>query len=243
LDQYQGAFVQALDALSAAYRQGEAAEAGRLLDGLHKQVNLGRHLTTPWRVVVAGAPNVGKSSLVNALSGFQRCVVAPTPGTTRDVVTTIIAVDGWPIELTDTAGLRAEAESLEEQGIDRARAAAAEADLCLWVLDASEPPAWPEKSADDSPLLHLILNKVDLPPAWNLKQARNALQVSARTGAGLEELCAKLADWLVPVAPPAGTAVPFTSQLSDQIVEASSHHLAGRYKEAQQLLERARRAP
>jgi tRNA modification GTPase len=69
-------------------------------------VDLGRHLTRPWRVVVAGAPNVGKSSLINALAGFTRTVVTAVPGTTRDVVATAAAIDGWPVELIDTAGLR-----------------------------------------------------------------------------------------------------------------------------------------
>src|SRR5439155_711085 len=114
----------------------------RILKELKSRTRLGRHLTNPWRVVVAGAPNVGKSSLVNALAGYARCVVSPTPGTTRDVVSTLIAVDGWPIELLDTAGLRLPGENLEQQGIALARAAVESADLCLWVIDASASPIW-----------------------------------------------------------------------------------------------------
>ena len=83
-------------------------------------------------MVVAGAPNVGKSSLVNALAGFQRSVVSEIAGTTRDVVSVQLAFDGWPVELTDTAGLR-EAEGLEAEGVARANRALAEADLVLWV--------------------------------------------------------------------------------------------------------------
>ena len=67
-------------------------------------------------MVIAGAANVGKSSLVNALAGYQRSVVAATPGTTRDVVTALIAVDGWPVELADTAGWRTDADPLERKG-------------------------------------------------------------------------------------------------------------------------------
>src|SRR5262249_9107130 len=117
LDQYHGAFSRAVAVAHAAWERGDTAEAGRLLEVLARYAPLGRPLTSPWRVVVAGAPNVGKSSLVNALAGYARCVVSPTPGTTRDVVTTLIAVDGWPVELADTAGLREAAGPLEEQGI------------------------------------------------------------------------------------------------------------------------------
>jgi tRNA modification GTPase len=136
LDQYHGAFDQAVREIIAALDKEDIEYAGERLDELAHFADLGRHLTRPWRVVVAGPPNVGKSSLVNALAGYQRAVVSATPGTTRDVVTTEIAVDGWPIELADTAGLRDSGEVLELQGIAQARTAADAADLCLWLLDA-----------------------------------------------------------------------------------------------------------
>jgi tRNA modification GTPase len=232
LDQYQGAFQRAVDAILAAWDRGDTAEAGRGLEGLRRWDGVGRHLTVPWRVVVAGAPNVGKSSLINALAGYPRCVVAPTPGTTRDVVTTVVAVEGWPVELADTAGLRAAAGPVEQQGIDLARAAAAAADLCLWVLDASTTPVWPPSSA----ALRLLVNKVDLPAAWGLERAAGAVHVSARTGTGLAELCEALAGWLVSDPPPPGDAVPFTPALCDRIEEAWRHHAAGRPDEARLAL-------
>jgi tRNA modification GTPase len=239
LDQYHGALGRALDLVLDALRRGDTGEAGRLLGELAGRSVVGRHLTVPWRVAVAGAPNVGKSSLVNALAGFQRSVVSAIPGTTRDVVTTLIAVDGWPVELADTAGLRGAAESLEEQGIRLAEQTAVAADLCLWLLDASVAPTWPPIPSDR---LRLVINKVELPAAWDLEQATDAVRVSARSGAGLPELCAALSRWLVPQPPPPGAAVPFTPLLCDRIEEGRCHGAAGRVAEAIEAVEAARRS-
>jgi tRNA modification GTPase len=237
LDQYHGAFARAVQATCAALDHDDPAEAGRLLAELARYAPVGRRLTSGWRVAVAGAPNVGKSSLVNALAGYQRSIVSAVPGTTRDVVTTRLAVDGWPIELADTAGLRAEAAALEKQGVQRACAAAAAADLCLWVLDGSDAFG----GGGVSPLsgagnLRVVVNKVDLPAAWDWNEAAGALRVSARTGEGLAELCQALADWLVPEPPPPGAAVPFTPRLCDAVEEARRFLAAGRVEEVRHML-------
>ena len=229
LDQYHGAFAAALDSVAAALDRGDGDAAASGLDALVRWTPLGRRLTTPWRVAVAGPPNVGKSSLVNALAGYQRSVVAPTPGTTRDVVTTRLAIDGWPVELADTAGLREGADTLETQGVRMARETSAAADLCLWLLDASAPPVWPDAGVG---AVRLVVNKVDLPAVWNVADAPEAVAVSARTGAGLPELCAALSGWLVPEPPPSGTAVPFTTAQCDGVVRAKRHLDEGRLEEA-----------
>lgn len=233
LDQYHGALAAAVNAALAALDRGDLAEAGRLLGELSARAALGRHLTEPWRVVLAGAPNVGKSSLVNALAGYQRSVVDAAPGTTRDVVTTRLAVDGWPVELADTAGWRDGGEALERAGMERAAVAVTEADLRLWVLDAAAAPVWP---AADFPAVRYVVNKVDLPPAWELERATGAVRVSAHTGAGLPELCQALSAWLVPDAPPAGAGVPFTPALCGAVAEAVSLCAAGRAAEAYSVL-------
>jgi tRNA modification GTPase len=216
LDQYHGAFAAALDSVGRALGRGDVGAASAELALLVGRAALGRRLTSPWRVAVAGPPNVGKSSLVNALAGYQRSVVAATPGTTRDVVTTRLAVDGWPVELADTAGLREGADALEMQGVRMGREKSAAADFCLWLLDASAPPIWPDPAAG---AVRLVVNKVDLPAAWD--RTAGAVSVSARTGAGVQELCAALGFWLVPDPPPTGAAVPFTDALCDGVAEAN----------------------
>ncbi|MBA3315753.1 MAG: 50S ribosome-binding GTPase [Planctomycetota bacterium] len=181
----------------------------------------GRHLTQPWRVVLYGEPNVGKSSLVNALVGFERAIVFDRPGTTRDVVTAESAIDGWPIRFSDTAGIRAGAEEIEAAGIERAKAELASADLCIRVFDASvdtederfeDPPG-------QTPLI--VFNKCDLPPATR-HQRHEGLAVSARTGAGLRELMSAIVRRLLPRVPAADEAVPITGRQIDVLHAARS---------------------
>jgi tRNA modification GTPase len=241
LDQCHGAFERAIERivglLEAHVGHGPTyEEACSLLGELARYAPIGRHLVEPWKVVVAGAPNVGKSSLVNALAGFQRAVVSEIAGTTRDVVSVQLAYDGWPVELTDTAGLR-EAEGLEAEGVERANRALAEADLVLWVLDRADPnPRWPT----DHELARniLVANKTDLPAQWGSEE-RGTLAVSAATGLGLAELIAVIVRRLVPHSPAAGAAVPFSPELADLIATANAALVAGRVDVAGRLLREA----
>jgi tRNA modification GTPase len=214
LDQASGALRRALQELLAHLEAGDQEQYAARLRDLRRWQRLGAHLTTSWRVVLAGAPNVGKSSLLNALAGYQRSIVAPTPGTTRDVVTATLAIDGWPVEVCDTAGLREGGENLEDEGVALAREAAAGANLCLWLLDASSEPVWPPEGLSN---VRLVVNKIDRQAAWDLSRAHDAVRVSATTGQGLDELCAAVSRWLVPEAPAAGTAVwlPGLEELDD----------------------------
>ncbi len=180
--------------------------------------SLGGKLLEPFRVVLTGRPNVGKSALLNALVGYQRSVVFDQPGTTRDVVTVETAFDGWPVRLIDTAGLRENALGLEAAGIELAHQQIATADLVLQVIDGTQPLDWAAltSSAVSEERTVLVVNKIDLLSDDTLRSLapNNAISVSARTGLGVESLIAEIAAKLVPVYPVAGTLIPF---LDDQI--------------------------
>lgn len=230
LDQYHGAFARSVTYAVAALDRGDPAPAAALA----QFALVGEHLVSPWRVVIAGAPNVGKSSLVNALAGYQRSVVAPVPGTTRDVVTVALAFDGWPVELADTAGLRDAADGLESEGIARAFGLLKRADLVVWVLDATaQAPVWPGDLGDAQ---LTVVNKTDLPPSWDLDAEPGTLRVSAVTGAGIPELASAIAASLVPTAPPPGAAVPFTPALAAQTEQAARFLATGNVGAAREAL-------
>jgi tRNA modification GTPase len=234
LDQQQGALGRAFDEIQQSLARREPATAAEGLARLGRYSTVGLHLTQPWRIAVAGAPNVGKSSLVNAVAGYQRCIVAETPGTTRDVVTTRLALDGWLFELADTAGQRSEAEDLEAQGIYRAQTLATSADLCVWLLDGSASPVWPREPVS---AVQYAISKSDLASAWDVSSAPGAVRVSAVSGVGLAELCASILAHLVPEAPSRGAAVPFTPALCEGIEEAQRALASGDMEEARRIVE------
>lgn len=132
-------------------------------------------------VVIAGAPNAGKSSLLNALVGEERAIVSATPGTTRDSIETWIDIDGWPVRLVDTAGIRKTDDAIEGEGVKRAEALMEKADVVVF-LDPNSTLIDPIPTLTD-PIL--ISSKSDLLPAGAVT---GRLRVSAKTGEGLEEL-------------------------------------------------------
>ena len=150
-----------------------------------------RILESGLEVVLCGKPNVGKSSLLNAILGQERAIVTSIPGTTRDIVQGSVQLDGVKVNLSDTAGLRDGSDEVEKIGIDRARRAIANADLAVVVLDAAMP-----LDDEDMQLLHeteniprvVVLNKIDRLPALEHLPLKDALYVSARTGDGMPAL-------------------------------------------------------
>ena len=150
-------------------------------------------------IVLAGRPNVGKSSLMNALLNQERAIVTSIPGTTRDVLTERISIGGVTAEISDTAGRRDTQDPIERIGVDRARRAAEGADVVLIVLDAAqaldESDAELVKAADGRAIV--CLNKSDLKPVLSAQQIgemtdAQILEISAQTGQGLERLMAEL---------------------------------------------------
>jgi len=150
---------------------GDESRAERLREGL--------------RVVILGAPNVGKSSLLNQLARRDAAIVSDEAGTTRDVVEVMMDVAGFPVVLADTAGLREDAGAIEAEGMRRARSRAEAADLALLVADAADWDAtWPavEPHAGDGALI--VANKSDL----GITPDSGAIPISARTGQGIDTL-------------------------------------------------------
>ena len=227
LDQLEGALEGELRAILSYLQLHDLKSVSEGLDTLRARSSLGLHLTDPWRVVLAGPPNVGKSSLINALVGYERAVVFDQPGVTRDVVTATTVIAGWPVELADTAGLRAANSSIEAAGVALARQVLANADLVLLVDefravgsgDEQSEPTWAiEKELELAPHQSMLrlANKVDLAPAgWQASVP--SLPISATTGDGVVELVDAIGDALVASPPPASGPAPFTRRQVDLI--------------------------
>ena len=166
------------------------AELARDLEALAAAAGEGQRLTEGYVCVLSGAPNVGKSSLLNALAGTERAIVTEMPGTTRDLVEVDVVLGGVPVRLVDTAGLRESADPVESEGVRRARQRAAEADLVIAVVTEDTPlPA-----VENAERL-LVLNKIDLGkrvagPCESRGEA--GLAPSAQPGEGVPQRVAEL---------------------------------------------------
>lgn len=190
-----------LEDLYAVDPAGLEARVARLLAASR----VGMRLVRPWRVVLMGPVNAGKSSLVNALAGHARCIVTPLPGTTRDLVETRIVLGGWEVDLVDTAGLRESGDpvgAVEGAGIDRAVAAAAAADLVVHLFPADGVRAKGPDMFGPLPAHHLpVLSRCDLAGAARAGEpdpARGLVATSAVTGQGIDGLVEEIVARLVP---------------------------------------------
>ena len=185
-----------LEGMSAAL-EGAAGELRALLSTWRR----GRALTQGVPCAIVGKPNAGKSSLLNALLGYERAIVTDVPGTTRDTVEEKVELGGVLLRLIDTAGLRETADPVEKLGVARSRAALEGAELVLVLWDRSKPvdredAQLLERAVAAAPTL-LVWSKCDLPPApgpgLELPEGLSAVELSARTGGGLDKLEAAVA--------------------------------------------------
>ena len=186
-----------IEEVSAQQAADGAALAAAKLQHLLDTADQGKVLREGLATVILGKPNVGKSSLLNALVRTQRAIVTDVPGTTRDVIEEYVNLRGVPLRIIDTAGIRETEDLVEKLGVERSRQMLEEADLVLVLLDTSRP-----LSTEDKEVLTLLgaqkslvlLNKSDLPPLWGEEEIRTlapgqqVLRISLAAASGLEEL-------------------------------------------------------
>ena len=184
-----------IDPFRASELAAALAAAADGLSALLETYDRGKYLVQGVPCAIVGAPNAGKSSLLNALLGYERAIVTPIPGTTRDTVEETVRLGGVLLRLIDTAGLRKTEDPVERLGVERSRRAMEEAGLILVVLDQSRPATEEDKelvrqAMDLAPTI-LVLNKADLPQGLDFTEDLHlapAIPVSAKAGAGLEDL-------------------------------------------------------
>lgn len=221
MDQIRGAMLDwCHQALASAQRASDSAchticeQAKRIL----QFKDLGLRLSHRYRVVLLGPPNVGKSSLVNAIVGYDRSITMDLAGTTRDVLHADTVLAGIPIRLSDTAGLRTSEHQIEREGVARAQTAAEEADLVVLVQDPDTPAMEPPSAKRSI----LVLNKSDLADAQaGIEEAM--IRTVATNGQGVDDLMDAIARRLVDFPPP-GSPVPVTGrqvELLEQLTQVT----------------------
>lgn len=194
-----------IDFLADASIGARLAALREQLAALQRDAGQGRVLRDGFTVVIAGPPNAGKSSLLNALSGEETAIVSAQAGTTRDILRSQIVIDGMPVHVIDTAGLRASGDSIEQEGMRRARAAVVGADRVLLMQDHSRMPPGPLPMAAELLQAHdlpadlpvsLLYNKIDLTGGpsglWDVPGDVPHIGLSVATGSGLDILRAHL---------------------------------------------------
>ena len=186
-----------IEPLQQAQIEQTLAESAERLDALLATFSRGRLLKSGVPAVILGKPNAGKSSLLNALLGYDRAIVTDIAGTTRDTVEEKVLVGSVLLRLCDTAGIRDAADTVERLGVERAQQAAQRAELALLVLDGSAPLTREDEeaiaAARQARRMLVLVNKADLPQVLDTAALRvrfgEVIPLSARSGAGVDALC------------------------------------------------------
>jgi tRNA modification GTPase len=224
LDQWRGALSREVRMIRNLQATGQFDEASKRIKALKSSYAIGRHLVVPYQVVVAGPPNVGKSSLINAILGYSRVIVHETAGTTRDVIAELTSVDGWPVLIHDTAGFRDSRDEIEQQGISAARLEVDAADLVLVLVDESQ--GWtPVQQGIYSASLgkNLIVgSKHDLRIDADELGCQIEVSTTAITSEGIDRLLDQIARRIYPVAMQPDQAVVFRAEQREAIDRIAS---------------------
>ncbi|MEZ0308055.1 MAG: tRNA uridine-5-carboxymethylaminomethyl(34) synthesis GTPase MnmE [Ramlibacter sp.] len=234
-----------IDFLQKADAQGQLQRLQQTLASVMQRARQGALLREGIKVVIAGQPNAGKSSLLNALAGAELAIVTPVPGTTRDVVSQTIQIEGVPLHVIDTAGLRDSQDHVEQIGIERAWGQIESADAVLFLHDLTRANDAGYAAADaaiaatlQTKLSHAVpvvdvWNKADLSPSPGPSPSPpDTIRLSAKTGAGLDQLRRKLLDVAGWQAAPEGVYiarerhVQALRRVEQHLVQAAAHMAA-----------------
>ncbi len=212
LDQVRGAFSRSMAEIRQLLGQNDKRKANAKIEELLVRWQYGAHLTQPWRLAIIGPPNAGKSSLLNAILGYDRAIVDMQAGTTRDALTEQTSLHGWPFVIVDTAGLRDTLDSIEREGVERALKATKASDLVLLIVEPRQGwTAWHDAIYYEySSKCVAVHSKSDLGlPLPAIPSNLSAICVSAQTRTGIEAMYETIIARLIPTPPQLGQAVPF----------------------------------
>ncbi len=233
-EQYCGRLRAALEEILHDLNSIEPGRAAPRIEALLEHEAIGLHLVEPFRVVLVGPPNAGKSSLLNAILGYQRALVFDQPGTTRDVLRGVTAIDGWPFEFVDTAGVRRDAEGVEQFGIEQAREVAKSGDLlALCVAKGQEWSVAHQEFCDSGLPLLVVGTKADRTGDW---PGPVELTTSAVQPENIDGLLARICTRLVPQRPSPSAAVPFSARQFVQLRQSLDDLTGGDVKSARQAI-------